>query len=547
MGAMGVRTRCLGTALAAAALICALPSPAGASHTMSSVLMDDVQFIYSSPKHMVQELEQAKALGVDEIKVSVVWSLVAPAANSHQRPNFDALDPGAYPAGAWTRWDRIVTYAAALGLKVYFQVVPPAPAWAVARKPPPADYGYGWSHQPSAKEFGEFVFAVGARYSGYYVPPSTQRTTTIAGLPISLPGILPTASDPNPPIPAVHTWGVWNEPNEAGWLSPQWKIVDHRQIDTSPSMYRRMVDYGYAGLVNAGHAADTILIGEIASRGWVYPLSFVHELYCVDGANHPLRGATAARLACPSSGDRASFVRTHPGLFATHAFAFHPYSFDQPPNQPMPNPNWITLANLGRLERTLDQIYAAYGVRSRHKVAMYLTEWGYKSNPPNPYVHTSLGQQATWLNQGEYLAYRDPRVLDLAQFELVDNAPRAGAQVGSRSYWSTFQSGLEFFGGAPKPSYAAFRLPIWLPRARHGSRVAVWGQLRAANHSQLQYGVLEYRRLRARGWSINRVIQTGSPEGFFVAHVSLPAAGAVRLAWEAPTGQIEYSRTVTIS
>ena len=61
------------------------------------------------------------------MKVSVVWSLVAPDASSTRKPTFDATNPEAYPPGAWARWDRIITYARSIGLKVYFQIVPPAP------------------------------------------------------------------------------------------------------------------------------------------------------------------------------------------------------------------------------------------------------------------------------------------------------------------------------------------------------------------------------------------------------------------------------------
>lgn len=51
---------------------------------------------------------------------------------------------------------------------------------------------------------------------------------------------------------------------------------------------------------------------------------------------------------------------------------------------------------------------------------MYLTEWGYKTNPPNPYTRTSPAQQAALINQGEYLTWREPYVRGLTQFLLVD-------------------------------------------------------------------------------------------------------------------------------
>src|SRR5258708_38368422 len=92
-------------------MVCALPAHAPASTTMQSMLLDDDQLIYSSPKHMVQTLQTLHALGVDTVKVSMVWQLVAPSASSAQRPNFDATTPAAYPPGAWSRWDTLVRTA----------------------------------------------------------------------------------------------------------------------------------------------------------------------------------------------------------------------------------------------------------------------------------------------------------------------------------------------------------------------------------------------------------------------------------------------------
>jgi hypothetical protein len=90
--------------------------------------MDDQQLIYSPPAHVVDTLRQIKALGIDQIKVPVVWSLVAPEPNSRRVPKFDATNPAAYPPGAWQRWDLLDYTAFQLGIDVYFQLTPPARA-----------------------------------------------------------------------------------------------------------------------------------------------------------------------------------------------------------------------------------------------------------------------------------------------------------------------------------------------------------------------------------------------------------------------------------
>lgn len=548
--------------LTGAALVCALlavaagrPSQAAASITMESILMDDDQLIYATPGHVNSELRALKALGIDRIKVSVVWSLVAPAANSTHEPAFDATDPAAYPSGVWNRYDTVVRLAARYGLGVYFQLTAPAPAWAVSRSQP--HQGYAWSNQPNPTYFGQFAEAVGRRYSGTYTaadPPAPASGSgggvTLPVVPITIPpvpglgGSQPAPSQPAP-LPRVSYWGLWNEPNEGAWLNPQWRRGPHgSRILVAPVIYRRMVDAAYEGLAAAGHGSDTILIGETASGGTTTPVPFVRALYCVGGHQQPLTGAAARALSCPASGNRRQFVAQNPGLFHITGYAHHPYGFDAPPTRVV-NPAIITLADLPHFEDVLEQIFDAYGELPQGGVPLYLTEYGYKTDPPNPFVRTSLAQQALWLNQSEYLAWQMPYVRALAQFLLVDEPPNTKEPRGSLRYWGTFQTGLIMRGGPDKPGYYAFRIPIWVPHPRHGSRVTVWGELRPADHSGLQYAVLQYQP-RGSGWQQLREIQTASPEGFLVAHVAIPAAGNVRLAWPSPAGGVEYSRVVAI-
>jgi hypothetical protein len=181
-------------------------------------------------------------------------------------------------------------------------------------------------------------------------------------------------------------------------------------------------------------------------------------------------------------------------------------------------------------------------------VPLFLSEWGYKTNPPNPYVHTSEQQQAAWLDQGQFMTWSDSYVRSLAQFLLVDDKPKTAFRRGSQAYWSTYQTGLLFSNGRQKPSYDAFRIPIWLPNPRHGQNVAVWGELRPANHTTLQYAVIQFRPGSSGSWNTIREVQTSSSEGFLLSHVAIPSAGQIRLAWLDPaTSVVDYSRTVSVS
>src|SRR5262249_54418030 len=159
---------------------------------------------------------------------------------------------------------------------------------------------------------------------------------------------------------------------------------------------------------------------------------------------------------------------------------------------------------------------------------LYLTEWGFKTNPPNPFIHTTLAQQAAWINQGEYMMYKWPYVKAYTQFLLVDSPPKPHTRKGSALYWSTFQTGLEFQNGTQKPSFAAFQVPIWLPNARHGNNRTVWGQFRPADHTTTQSGLIDFQAKGSSTWKELALVQTTNTEGFVSAKVTIPGPGAVR-------------------
>ena len=546
---MGPRPRILAVAIAAFALVCAfavVPARTLASTTQRSSLMDDDELEYSSPSHVVSRLEQLRALGVDVVKVSMMWYLVAPDPGSHHRPSFDATDPAQYPPGAWERYDLIAREATALGMQVYFQIIPRVPIWALPRGQ--AVQGSDLSKAPDPDLFRQFVLAAGRRYSGSFTNSETRSypTPRLFGKPV---GSAQQQSITSSTIPRVSEWGIWNEPNERSWLSPYHRTISHHRTQwLQPITYRRLVDAAYASLIASGHRGDTILIGETANNGILDPLVFLRALYCVDGSLRPLRGAAADVFGCSASGNRGAFARAHPGLFASTGWAHHPYLFDHPADQHEPNPNKVSIADLPTLERILNGIFDLYGRGRRGGVPLYATEWGYKSDPPDPFSKTKLDQQASWMNQGEYLTWREPYVRELNQFELVDSPPRPGFPLNTRAAWGSFQTGLRLRNGQAKPSLAAFRLPIWVPVPRHGASVAVWGQLRPADHSTTQVGVIEFTPRGGSRWKTVQKVKTSSPEGYLVAHVRIPRAGSVRLGWTQPGTRTELnSLAVSVS
>lgn len=324
----------------------------------------------------------------------------------------------------------------------------------------------------------------------------------------------------------------------------------------SPAIYRLMVDAGYAALVATGHSqhTDTILIGELAPEGSeqpgtaapIPPMSFLRAMYCVNAGYQPLRGVRAAAIGCPPTGDPAKFVAGHPGLFDATGFAHHPYSFFLAPKVKVAERNFVPLANLGRLEDALDSIFATYAPDL--SFPLYLTEYGYETNPPNPFRGVGPGLQALYLDEAEYMVWNDPRVHSLSQFLLYDSAPDRRYRPGSVRYWSTFQTGLEFLSGEHKPSFAGYRLPIFIPNpvVRAGHSTLVWAMLRGAPNNTKQSAQIQFRPVGGQYRTL-RTVQTTNPDGFITAEIAFPASGSVRIAWTSASGALFYSRAASIS
>jgi hypothetical protein len=496
------------------------PSSAGSSH-LQSILQEDDDLLYTPPKQQYQTMRQIKALGVDVVKVALIWHLLAPDQQAAQPPTFDATDPNAYPAGVWNRYDLLVEEAHYLGLKVYFQIDPPSPQWGLSTRYPQGQ-GKSLGQVPDYGRFNQFVQAVGRRYSG--------SSHDIHGR----------------TIPRVSMWGIWNEPNWRNWLNPIHLDVNGLTQTSQPMLYRGLANAAWRGLEQTGHGRDTILIGETANIGSVPPIRFVEDLYCVGPTYQPLNGTAATAVGCPTSGDRSAFVSANPGLFQIGGYAHHPYAFGIPPDQPSRVSSELALFNIPHLERVLNGIFAGYGTSRPGGVPIYISEWGYVTNPPNPEYHTSLTQQATYLNQGEYLMWREPYVKALAQFLLADVPPPPTSSPTPSEWLRTFTTGLVFHDGRPKPALAAFRLPIWVVSPRPGPRVLVWGQLRPANHSSTQTGVIDFRPQGSARWRALARVSTDSSEGFVLTHVSVPSAGLLRLGWQSPAGPVLYSRSVAL-
>jgi hypothetical protein len=508
-----------------ALVLLALPAPALASKTQETVLQDDPKIVFpASPSALDHTMSMLQDLGVDRIRVSVIWELFGPDSKSRERPAFDSDpgDPASYDDGAWGRYDGIVRQAAEHDLGVLFNVTVPGPHWATKLKP-----GGVFPHyveDPDPRAFSDFMEALGRRYDGSF--PDPQRGKTGAAL------------------PRVDHWSIWNEPNYPSWLWPQYRRVRgvRGRVPNSPRLYRRLVDAAYAGLKRAGHEDDTILLGETAPGGaggkGLTPLPFIRELYCLDRRFQPYSGRAARVRSCPTTAaSRAAFPSYHPALFRTSGWAHHAYSLYFPPTYHHPDRNAVTIGDIPRLTKTLDRASLRWG--EARKPDVWVTEHGYQTKPPDPYARVSPRRQADWITWADFRSYLNPRVASVAQFLLYDDRPRAkyqGQRKKRRIYWGTWQSGLLTADGARKPAFDAYRLPLWIiPRRTAGARpVRVWAQYRPCDASADLTARIEFLASGTKSWQTLTETSVSNEDDVLDTKLDLPGTGAVRVVWVDP-------------
>ena len=519
-------------------------APAFASVTQEAIFQDD-NALKANPVGTMQTLRD---LGVTRVRVNIAWGEIAPSPNSTKEPKgFKATNPAAYPAAGWAPYDAIDRAATADGIGVFFTLDAPAPLWAAGSGAPRSAAGYfrdDW--EPSAKQFGYFVKAVGTRYDGSYKP----RGSTTA-------------------LPRINFWSIWNEPNYGYDLGPQ-GVGSRQSIPNSPRLYRGLLDAAWSALQATGHRTrtDRILFGELTPAGenaWgvfsnMKPGTFLRSLYCVDSNYHELRGSAASAQGCPTTvaGSRA-FRSQNPALFSASGFAEHPYEEVTPPNEPLhlcgtklcpgrSDPDFADLPELPRLAHTLDRLNAVYGSHTHFPI--WDTEYGFRTIPPDPHEGINPTTAAYYMNWAEYLSYKQPRTYSYSQYVLMDQAPPA-----------YFDTGLINPDGSLKPGFDAYRMPLFLPTTtmNSGQQVEVWGGVRPANYAWLDTGgqtqsvQIQFQANSAAPWQVIDTVPITNPKGYFDVHLAFPSSGTVRLAWTYPVGDpllsggTVYSRTQSVT
>jgi hypothetical protein len=387
MQRVGSLTAVLMTALVGLAFLAATAQPADASRYMRIGIYDEAQMLYGPVDTTFSLFKQ---LHVQEVRLNLYWGGRYGVAKTRPAAATNPNDP----AYEWALYDRTVFLAAQTGVHVLFSVYG-TPAW--------ANGGKGPNVAPTrATDLRNFAYAAARRYSGVF--RGTDGRT----------------------IPAVKEWLAWNEPNNPVFLVPQYKRTAKGWTIQSAVDYAKICTAVYNGVHATLATAERVGCGGTAPRG----------------NNNP---STARASVSP-----LAFLRAvkKAGLKSFDAWAHHPYygmPSETPTTKPLTAkgapPTAITLANLSDLIKEVTRLYG--------NKRIWITEYGYQTNPPDKLFGVTLQKQAQYLTQAFAIARKNPRIDMMLWFLLKDEPTVAG-----------WQSGLLTAKGAKKPAFAAFqRLP----------------------------------------------------------------------------------------
>ena len=443
-------------------------SRAAAAPSMEIGVADD-RLLFAHPDLAAATADEWRASGVDVVRIFARWGAFAPSPSARTRPaGFDPANPDD-PGYDWRALDRAVGTVTAAGLRVMLTVTGWGPVWGsefpVRRNP---------RYTPDPARFADFATAVARRYGG-----------------------------------AVDRYVMWNEPNVAQWLQPQAACTRSRCVPYAPHHYRRLARAG-AAAVRAADPGAEILVGSLAPRGTsgratngnTRPLTFLREMGCVTRSYRRTRSGRCRGFS-PVSAD---------GL------AYHPHGLRLSPTQPDRVPDQAQLADIGQVISATDRITRAGGIDARGgRLPLWLDEYAYQTRPPDRILGVSPSLQSRWMQQGSYLAWRNPRVRNLTWYVWRDEPVGPGG--------GGWQSGLRYRSGRAKPALAAFAHPFWAFR-RKPRTARLWGQVRPGGATSVTI-----ERRSGGAWRPVAQLQTDAWGGFR-RDVRITRTTTFRFSWD---------------
>jgi hypothetical protein len=269
--------------------------------------------------------------------------------------------------------------------------------------------------------------------------------------------------------PWVHYWLIWNEPNHPLWLRPT-RAAIYVQHLLNPA-YQAIHAVLPQAQVGGGVTAPRGGLGGVAPVTWI-------------------RGMAAAHAKLD-------------------AYAHNPYPLsprETPSSGGCRNCPSITMATIPKL---LILVRRSFGPKP-----VWLTEYGYQTNPPDTFLGVTPRKQATLLGLAALRVWRLSRVTMLIQY-LYRDEPQL----------SRFQTGLVLIDDRAKPSLNEFRLPFAEMR-RNGYQTEVWGQIRGGRAGRKPYRLEVLHKNRWIAVGHDRLTNDG---GFFVRTIRLKRGALLRI------------------
>ena len=326
------------------------------------------------------------ALGIDDVRIFVQWQAIAPGHSEVKAPGgFNAADPDS-PGYNWSRVDRAVDLVSAAGMRPMLVVTGPGPLWA---SQVPARHSVRYKPRPDL--FGQFARAAALRYGGGRGPLDHLERA-----------------------------------QPAAWLQPQNTCMGKR---CTPVRAAPVPPPGARGLPgHQGRRPD--LDGALRRPGAARREPDEAERPDDAARLHPSMGCVKATLKRDRSGPCKGFQPlTGDGL------AYHPHATTLAPDAPQPILDKASIGDLPRLERTLDATQRAGGLKKPGGGSSACTSPSGATRRARPTTirGVSLAKQSRYLQQGAYIAYKDPRVKLLTQYEWRDEPVRRSASDHTRA------------------------------------------------------------------------------------------------------------------
>jgi hypothetical protein len=222
-------------------------------------------------------------------------------------------------------------------------------------------------------------------------------------------------------FPWVRQWTAWNEPNTRVFANP-----------VSPQLYvQRVLTPMYTALHRVNRA------NKVAG-----------------GVTSPRRTASGMSPLAFMQGMRAARAKLD-------AYAQNPYPANGSETPSRAACSFCETFTLARLPLIRSSVTRYFGSKP-----LWLTEYGYQTNPPDRLLGVSPTRQALYVGEAALRVYRQAGVTMLINFLVRDEPNVAG-----------WQSGFFTSRGVAKPSYRAFGLPL-AQVSRSGTRTVLWGQVR---------------------------------------------------------------------